>query len=101
MDKIWVISSSQGEYSDRSVSCVCWFPSKVEAETFVTKAQGQSRDAAQRWRKIEDAAAYDVPDSVYQQFIGGLSLIDKSFDPCSYDAEGVYYFATEIPRGAL
>jgi hypothetical protein len=101
MDKIWVISRSQGEYSDRSVSCVCWFPSKVAAETFVTKAQGQSRDAAQRWRKIEDATLGEVPDSAYQQFMDGLGLLDKSFDPCGWDADGVYYFATEITRGAI
>ena len=98
LHKIWIVMRSQGEYSDRSVSCVCWFPSKVAAETFISKAQPQSRDAAQRWRIFEDANL-ETSDADVEKFRDGL--IDRRFDPTGWDADGVYYFLSEIERGTV
>lgn len=100
-NKIWVVIRSQGEYSDRHETCVCWFPSQVAAQSFVEKATGQSRDAAQRWRKFEDALpeGQDYTEEVIERFSDGL--IDQSFDPTGYDAEYAYYHIREVGRGSL
>lgn len=100
-DNIWVVVRSQGEWSDRSETCACWFPSQVAAEGFVARAGGESRDAAQRWRAIEDAAQGEIPDETYRAFIEGLSILDKGFDPAGVDADSVNYFVREVPRGAI
>lgn len=99
MSDVLVVVKVQGEYSDRSEDCVCWFPTQVTAQEFITKATGQSRLAAERWSAFEDERNFDTSEKDLEDFKVGL--IDHTFSPADYGARDVSYYAAQVPRGAL
>src|SRR5690349_16743789 len=97
MEKIWIVGRTEGEYSDRSETPVCWFPDEAAAQAYVKATEPLCRDAAQRWRRFLERKDYDYTEADRKRFRKGLP--DPTFDPTSYGADDASYWVWELPAG--